>query len=191
VGFSWWRYVRAGGITLLLWLGFVAGWQPIAPALLDRLPAGLGTLGQRLPDAQSALLRPFAGVASFFRITSEQWALFPGTGGVRHRLWIEARKPRHRFVLLYRVHDPEHAYRKSTIEDRRVFNLWNAHNWGVSDAYPDFARWVARRIFEDYPRFREVRVRLEQVTIRDASQGFTETGRFDYEIVVGRDELKP
>jgi hypothetical protein len=189
---SVWRYLRAGGITLLLLLGFVGGWQPIAPNVLAKLPARLGALAKRVPEVATVLLRPFAGVAGFFRITSEDWALFRGTGGVRHRLWIEARGPRHRsFVLLYRVHDPEHAYRKSTIEDRRVFNLWNAHNWGVSAAYPHFARWVAARIFEDYPHFREVRVREEQVTIRAASQGFTETGQFDYERVVRRDELRP
>jgi hypothetical protein len=189
---SVWRSLRAALITLLLALGFVAGWPKVSPKLLARLPPGMAQVARKLPDTQRSLLAPFAPVADAFGIESQNWAVFATTGGIRHRMWVEARARRgHTWTLLHRAQDDEHAYLRETLEYRRLRVLWNPHRYGVAAGYPAFTRWLARRVFLDFPHFDRVRVRQEQVEILPRGAGFRTTGTFAYELEYSRRELLP
>jgi len=189
---SVWRSLRAALITLLLALGFIAGWPKVSPKLSAKLPPGLAQAARNLPDTQRRLLEPFAPVADVFGIESESWAVFATTGGIRHRLWVEARARRgHAWTLLHRAQDDEHAYLRDTLEYRRLRVLWNPHRYGLAAGYPAFTRWLARRVFLDFPGYDRVRVRQEQVEILPRGAGFRSTGAFAYELEYSRRELLP
>lgn len=187
-----WRSLRAACITLLLALGFVAGWPKINPRILARLPPTLARLARLLPVAQAAILRPFTPLANAFGITSQNWTLFSTTGGTRHRMWVEAREPGSRtWVLLHRAHDDEHAYLRETIEYRRLRPIWNPHRYGLAAAYDPFTRWLARRVMLDFSKFDRVRVRQEEVEILPKAAGFRSTGHFVHKREYARSELLP
>lgn len=186
-----WRTLRAFGITLVLALGFVAGWPNRIAKLVTPWPKPLAALALKLPPLQAKLLAPFAPVAGLFGIYTEDWPLFTGTGGTRYRMWLEARGRGGRgWTLLYRAHDPEHRYFEGALEYRRLLNIYNPHRAFISDAYPHFARALARRIFHEQRRFREVRVRMEAVDILSGGRGYAPTGHFTYEQVLERDEVE-
>jgi len=185
-----WRTARAFGIALVLLLGFVAGLPNRIAKLVAPWPKPLADLALKLPPIQAQLLAPFAPIAGAFGIFSEDWPLFTGTGGTRYRMWLEARgKGGRGWTLLYRAHDPEHRYLAGALEYRRILNIYNPHRAFISDAYPDFARALARRIFHEHHRFQEVRVRMEAVDILSEGRGYASTGRFTYERVLKRDEV--
>jgi hypothetical protein len=186
-----WRYVRAGLIALLLVLGFVAGWPARMPKLVRGWPPSLARVALLLPSLQRKVLTPFAPAAGALGITTEDWALFTGTGGTRYRMWLEGRTARGDYELLYRAHDPEHAYLGGSLEYRRVMNIWNPHHDWISSSYPAFTRWAARRVFHERRRFRAVRVRMEQVRILPHGAGFEPSGRFVYEELVRREDVRP
>ncbi|HEX5099054.1 MAG TPA: hypothetical protein VFV94_06115 [Polyangiaceae bacterium] len=186
-----WRTVRAFGITLVLALGFVAGLPNRIAKLVAPWPKPLAELALKLPPLQQKILAPFAPVAGLLGIYSQDWPLFAGTGGIRYRVWLEARgRGGGRFTLLYRPHDPEHRYLAGALEYRRLLNIYNPHHSWISEAYPDFASALARRIFRERRRFQEVRVRLEEVEILSGGRGYAPTGRFTYERSVRRAELE-
>jgi len=186
-----WRTVRAFGITLVLALGFVAGWPNRIAKLVAPWPKPLAELALKLPALKESILAPFAPVAGRLGIYSEDWPLFAGTGGRRYRLWLEARGRGGRgFTLLYRAHDPDQRYFAGALEYRRILNIYNPHHDWISDAYPDFTTALARRIFREQRRFQEVRLRLEEVTILSDGRGYAPTGRFAYERLVRRAELE-
>ena len=187
-----WRTVRAFALTLVLALGFVAGWPRRLEKLVRPWPKPLAALALKLPALQTKLLAPFTPVADAFGIYSEDWPLFTGTGGTRYRVWIEAQgKTRRAWTLLYRAHDPEHRYFAGGLEYRRVLNIWNPHFAYISDGYPGFAHGLARRIFHDDPRFVRMRVRMEEVAIQPKGRGFRPSGHFVYEVELRRDEVEP
>jgi hypothetical protein len=186
-----WPYVRAGFITLVLVFGFVAGWPARIPKLVRAWPPSLARIALLLPSLQQKVLTPFAPAAGALSITSEDWALFTGTGGTRYRMWIEGRAAGGAYELLYRAHDPKHAYLGGALEYRRVMNIWNPHHDWISSSYPAFTRWVARRVFRDYPRLHAVRVRMEEVAILPHGAGFEPSGHFTYEELVRREDVAP
>ena len=187
-----WRSLRTACITLLLLLGFVAGWPKINPRIMARLPSGLARLAALVPVVQQTILRPFTPLANLFGITSQNWTLFSTTGGIRHRLWVEAREPGgHRWVLLHRAQDDEHAYLRETIEYRRLRPIWNPHRYGLAPSYDAFTRWLARRVLLDFPKFERVRIREEQVEILPGGAGFRSTGHFVYRLEYTRAKLLP
>lgn len=187
-----WRSLRAAVITLLLALGFVAGWPKINPRIMAGLPPTLARLAALVPVVQDASLRPFTPLASAFGITSQNWTLFSTTGGIRHRLWVEAREPGSRkWVLLHRALDDEHAYLRETIEYRRLRPIWNPHRYGLAAAYEPFTRWLARRTLLDFPKFERVRIREEQIEILPRGAGFRSTGHFVDRLEYSRAELLP
>lgn len=183
--------MRAGVITFLLLLAFVGGWPARIPKMVRAWPASAAAVALKIPELKQKLLAPFSPAADLLGITTEDWALFTGTGGTRYRIWLEGRGARGGFKLLYRAHDPAHTYRAGTLEYRRVFNLWNPHHDWISGAYPDFTRALARQMFHDDRRLQVVRVRMEEVAIEPRGAGFTPTGRFAYEAVVERAEVPP
>lgn len=186
-----WPYVRAVIITLVLVLAFVAGWPARIPKLVRAWPPSLARLALLLPSVQEKVLTPFAPAVGALGITSEDWALFTGTGGRRYRMWIDGQAANGAYELLYRAHDPEHAYLAGALEYRRVMNVWNPHHDWISSSYPAFTRWVARQVFRDYPRLRSVRVRMEECAILPRGRGFEPSGRFAYEELVQRTDVAP
>jgi hypothetical protein len=186
-----WPQLRAVLITCALLLGFIAGWPELGPRAEGQLSPRGAALARRVPELRQRLLRPFAPLAGAFGIYTQNWTLFRGSGGTRHRMRIEARTRAGDWRIVYRVHDDEHAELRSAIESRRVFNLWNAHRWGTSPAYPAFVRWVARRVCREHPQLEEVRASQEQIEIQEGGRGFASTGRFDHVIDVSCSEVPP
>jgi hypothetical protein len=186
-----WRSLRAAIITLLLALGFVAGWPKIAPRIMAKLPPWLSRLAEQVPRVQERVLAPFAPLANAFGVQSQNWTLFSTTGGIRHRMWIEGRARNGEWVLLHRAQDDEHAYLRETIEYRRLRPIWNPHRYGLAEGYGPFTRWVARRVLLDFPEFERARVRQEEVEILPRGAGFRSTGHFVNKREYSRKELLP
>jgi hypothetical protein len=185
-----WPYFRAFALSALLALGFVSGLPSRLPKLVSRWPRPLAALALELPPLQARLLAPFAPFAGALGLGPEDWPLFTGTGGTRYRMWVEAQgRSGAAYVLLYRAQDGEHQYLAGALEYRRVLNLWNPHHAYISDAYPGFTRWLARRVFHDYRHYQRVRVRMEEVTIKPDGEGFVPTGHFVYEQTLARAEV--
>lgn len=178
-------------IALVLAFGAVAGWPGHMPKMAEKFPRPLAALALEVSELQQKVLAPAAPVAGLLGITSEDWPLFPGTGGTRYRMWVEARKKRGGYTLLYRPHDDQHTYLAGALEYRRVLNVWNPHHDWISGGYQDYVHWLAGRIFDDFANYREVRVRMEEVTIRGGGAGFEPTDRFVYEETVRRSEIRP
>lgn len=175
--------LRTAVITLLLTLGFIAGWPRVSPRLLAKLPGSLAERLSRIPELQGRLLAPFAPIASAFGIYGENWALFATTGGTRNRIHVEARRQGSRdFTLLYRVHDADHRYLAQMLEYRRVRNIWNPHRSGLSQGYEPFAHWLIQRTLRDHPEFDAVRIRMQEGKILPYGRGFEPNGRFQFEV---------
>lgn len=186
-----WRSLRAAIITLLLALGFVAGWPKIAPRVVAQLPPSIARLTQRIPAVQGAVLRPFTPLANAFGITTQNWTLFSTTGGIRHRMYVEGRTRDGAWELLHRAQDDEHAYQREAIEYRRLRPIWNPHRYGLSEGYVPFTRWLARRALLDFPRLERVRIRQEEIEILPRGAGFCSTGHFVDRREYSRAELLP
>jgi hypothetical protein len=185
------RYVRAALITFMLALCFVAGWPGRIPKMVRNWREPWRSLALRVPPLQGSILAPFAPIATTFGVYSEDWPLFTGTGGIRYRMWVEGQDKKGRYTLLYRADDAAHRYLAGPLEYRRTLNLWNPHHDYISDGYPEFAHWLARRAFRDFRRYQRVRVRMEEVRIRAHGAGYVPTGRFVHEVTTDRAEARP
>jgi hypothetical protein len=187
-----WPAVRAALIALAIVVGLIDG-APIPTArVMERLPPLLRDVSMQLQRAQATLLAPFRPIKDFFAI-SQRWSVFSTTGGVRYRMWVEARASSEpNFTLLYRAQDSEHAFLEDMLGYRRVRNVYNpSRAIGAKSTYPAFASWLAREIFEREPRFDEVRVGMERGQILPRGEGFTPLGEFDYVLVRRRGEVLP
>jgi hypothetical protein len=189
--FGRWKYVRAALIAVAIAAALVEGMPLPTAAVMEKLPLSLREATMWLGGVRAALLVPFAPLQGIFHVY-QRWPLFSTTGGIRHRMWIEARGNENEpFTLLYRPLDPEHRYLADTLEFRRVRNAWNPHRRSAKDGYPAFATWIARRIFVDHPEFNEVRVSMERVRIVEHAEGYVPAGGIAYNIVHRRRELLP
>jgi hypothetical protein len=161
--------------------------------LLDGLPITEGKGLKRLSPAvrraaklssrvRATLLTPFRGLADAL-VVSQRWSLFSGAKEERHRLWIEGRRGRRDWTILYRPHDIEHAWLADAMEYRRVRGTWNAGRRGGGPAYDAFAAWVSARLLRERPDLSAVRVRLEEGAILSRGLGFRPTAQFALEIV--------
>jgi len=186
-----WPRVRAGLITLVLAVGFVAGWPLMSDAALTRLGEPWTTATHVLRDVQAVLLAPFRPILSTL-VISERWSLFSGASTERSRLRLEARAERGgRWVVLYRPHDPEHDESARVFEYRRVRGAWNPRRSGPQPGYEAFVAFAARRIMLDHPEFSAVRASLEEIAILPEGRGFRGTGRVSHMVVRTRDEVFP
>ena len=184
--------LRAATISLLLTLGFIAGWPRVSPRVLEKLPAALAKPLEQLPALQQRLLAPFAPMAYAFGIYGQNWALFSTTGGTRNRLCIEGRRAdASDFRLLYRIHDPEHRYLAATLEYRRFRNIWNPHRGYLSSGYDSFAQWVLRRTLADHPELEEARVYMEEGEILARGRGFQANGKRPLLVALRRTGERP
>ncbi|MGC4091548.1 MAG: hypothetical protein QM756_27440 [Polyangiaceae bacterium] len=182
--------LRAGIISALLALGFVAGWPKVSPGILSRLPPSIAQPLERLPELKFAILAPFRPLSDAIGIYDEEWALFATTGGLRNRICIDGRKRGAReFQLLYRAHDPEHRYLAALLEYRRMRNVWNPHRSGVSNAYDAFSQWLLRRTLSDHPELDAARVYMQEGEILPHGKGFRENGQARFAATLQRSEL--
>lgn len=184
-----WARVRAALIGLVLVLGVLDG-LPIAEGKsLKRLPRSVRRAAKVSNEVRATLLSPFRGLADAF-VVNQRWALFSGAKEDRHLLWIEGRRGRRRWSVVYRPHDAEHAWLADSIEYRRARGAWNAGRRGGGPAYEAFAAWVSARLLKDRPELSAVRVRLEEGEILPRSQGFAPKGTFVFEIVHKRERTR-
>jgi hypothetical protein len=187
-----WPTARALLIALTIAVGLIDGAPIPTPRVMERLPPFLRDVSTGLGDLQAALLAPWRPIKDIFAI-NQRWAMFSTTGGIRYRMWVEARTAlAGSWTLLYRAQDPEHTFLGDTLGYRRVRNVYNpSRRIGAKSTYPAFVSWIAREIFEREPQFDEVRVRMERGRILAQGEGFEPMSEFDYELVRRRDEVLP
>jgi hypothetical protein len=183
--------VRAFLITLAMFIALVAG-LPIPNARVrEGLAPGLGDFVLAVDRMQSALLAPFAFVRDEFKLI-QRWQLFAGANTDRYWIWIEAREKRSGpWLLLYRPHDPAHAFLAADLEYRRVRGAWNPRRGDAQAGYPAFVSWVSARIFRARPEFSQTRVRIEKIRILPGGRGFEGTGEFLHTLTRTRREVLP
>lgn len=177
-----WARVRAALIGLVLALGLLDGLPITEGKGVKRLSPAVRRVAKLSSRARATLLSPFRGLADAL-VVSQRWSLFSGAKEERHLLWIEGRRGRRHWTVVYRPHDAEHAWLADSVEYRRVRGAWNAGRRGGGPAYDAFAAWVSARLLRERPELSAVRVRLEEGEIVPRGQGFQPTGRFVLEIV--------
>lgn len=184
-----WRRLRALLLTLALLVGLINGCPVPSDRNLERWPSVLVPSGRALRATQSVLLTPFSWIGEALGV-GQRWSLFASANPNRFRLWIEARRGRGRWQLVYRAHDAAHAYRGEAIEYRRLRGAWNVHKRGPGPGYPAFVDWIASAIFADPDlRFDRVRVRMERLQVSPRSSAFAGSGEFQHELVRERSAL--
>jgi len=187
-----WPTLRAVLIATAIGVGLVDG-APIPTArVMATLPPTLRDVATRLQDLQTLLLVPWRPLKELFMV-SQRWSVFSTTGGIRYRMWVEARPGSEpTWTLLYRAQDSEHTFFGDTLGYRRVRNVYNpSRSVGAKSTYPAFVSWLAREIFEHQSRFDEVRVGMERGRTLPRGEGFAPLGEFDYVLVRRRSEVFP
>jgi hypothetical protein len=187
-----WPTLRAVLIAAAIGVGLVDG-APIPTArVMETLPPILRDVSTRLQHLQTLLLVPWRPLKELFMI-SQRWSVFSTTGGIRYRMWVEARSGSEQaWTLLYRAHDSEHTFLGDTLGYRRVRNVYNpSRSIGAKSTYPAFVSWLAREIFERESRFDEVRVGMERGRTLPRGEGLAPLGEFDYVLVRRRSEVFP
>jgi hypothetical protein len=183
-----WPSVRAALITLTMLVGLVAG-LPLPPAnVRERLPPSLSSVLLGLERAQRVFLKPFAFIADEFNLL-QRWNLFAGASRERYRISIEGRTRGRSFRVLYRPHEPAHAFEDSRFEYRRVRGAWNPRRAAPQPGYEPFVTWAARRVFRAHPKLDEVRVRMEKIVVLPHGAGYRGTGEYAFEARRTRGEV--
>jgi hypothetical protein len=158
---------------------------------MQSFPDGVRVVRELFDSARGVILAPFDFIPRLFQF-SEQWKLFSSANDARFWMSIEAREGNgDTWRLLYRPHDPEHTFMGEVLEYRRVRGNWNPSRRGANSGYDGFVTWVARRVFAEYPRFRVVRVRMEEIQLLPLGKGFAPTGRFLHTRTRDRREVAP
>jgi hypothetical protein len=132
-----WPTVRALIIAVAIAIGLVDGAPIPTPRVMERLPASMREASIALRDLQTALLAPWRPIKELFAV-NQRWAVFSTTGGLRYRMWVEARTgPTGSWTLLYRAHDRDHTLFADTLGYRRVRNVYNpSRSIGAKGTYP-------------------------------------------------------
>lgn len=185
-----WPTVRAFLIAVALLLGGASGIPEPQPRELAAAPKVLQTAYGWVRSVQDAILLRVQFVPDLLQF-SQHWKLFSGVRDAPFRIWIEARENEHDpWQLLYRPHDPEHAWEGEAIEFRRIRGNWNPQRSGPSTGYDPFVGWIAGRVFERFPRFRTVRVRMEEGEVLPRGRGLRSKGQFAHERLRHREEAE-
>jgi hypothetical protein len=172
-----WARVRAALIGLAIAVGVVDGLPITEGKGLKRLSPTVRQAAKLGSRVRKTLLTPFRIVGDTF-VLRQRWSLFSGAKEERHLLWIEGRRGRRRWTVLYRPHDAEHAWFASGLEYRRVRGAWDAGRRGGGPGYDAFAAWVSERLLRERPELSAVRVRLEEGEILPKAGGFRSRGSF-------------
>lgn len=172
-----WARVRAALIALAIAVGILDGLVIPEGERAERLPEVVRPFTGVAARVREALLWPFQGVRRTF-LLNQRWSLFGGAKEDRYRLWVEGRRGRREWIILYRAQDPEHRWFARGLEYRRVRAAWNIGRKGRMAGYDAFAAWVSARALSERPELSAVRVRLEKGDIAPRSGGFQPSGRF-------------
>jgi hypothetical protein len=188
---NWQASVRGILIALALLFGGLSGVPDAAPRYLQSFPFVVRRARELFDSARAVILGPVNFIPELFQF-SEQWKLFSSANDARFWMWIEARQGNgDTWQLLYRPHDPEHTFMGSVLEYRRVRGNWNPSRRGANRGYDGFATWVARRVFAQYPQYRVVRIRMEEIRLMPLGMGFAPTGKFLHTRTRERREVPP
>lgn len=177
-----WARVRAALIALVMAVGLLDGLAIAEGRAKERLSPPVRRAAELASRARAALLLPFRSVRQAL-VYNQRWTLFGGAQEERHRLWIEGRVGKRRWTILYRPHDPEHAWFADSVEYRRVRAAWNVGRKGRRASYDAFALWIAEHALRERPDLSAVRVRLEEGEILPRGGGFQPSNRFVLETV--------
>jgi len=177
-----WARVRAALIALVMAVGIIDGLAIPEGSGKERLSPRVRHAAEVASRVRAALLWPLQGVRQAL-LYNQRWSLFGGAKEERHRLWIEGRRGKKHWEILYRPHDAEHAWFAGGIEYRRVRAAWNVGRKGRRASYDAFVAWVAERALRERPDLSAVRVRLEEGEILPRGGGFQPSGRFVLETV--------
>jgi len=188
---SAWAKWRAGLIALAIVFTLIDGCPVPSDENLKRWPERWVQYGIRLRETRALLLTPIAGVTEFFDVR-QRWKLFSAARIERTWMYVEARRSRKAWQLLYRPHDPQANYASSLLQYRRIRGAWNVHRPDPGPGYPAFVDAIARRIFLDPNlRYDEVRVRMARIRVLPGRAAFEETGEFLHEERRQRRSLLP
>lgn len=186
-----WPRVRAGLITLSLFVGSVAGWPLPTGAVQKRLGEPWVGITRTLERVQGVLLWPFRPIGEAL-VLHQRFSLFSGASTERYRIRIEARETASgRWVLRYRPHDSKHQEDARALEYRRLRGAWNPRGDEPQPGYDAFVSFVAKRILSAHPEYSAVRVGLERVVILPRGKGFVGTRRVLFSAERTREELFP
>lgn len=107
-----------------------------------------------------ALQKP--GRVYFGRVKSSQrWGLFAVVTERPDALLVEI-KVDGEWRTLYRRLDPEHDWLDDQLKYRRIRGIWDGVKDEPKPAHSRFRSWLARRVFAEFPRAKEVRISLER-----------------------------
>lgn len=174
--------MRAALIALVMAVGLLDGLAIPEGAGKERLSPRSRHAAELASRVRGTLLWPFRSVRQAL-VYNQRWSLFGGAKEERHRLWIEGRRGRKKWEILYRPHDPEHAWFANGVEYRRVRAAWNVGRKGRRASYDAFVAWIAERALSERADLSAVRVRLEEGDILPHGGGFQPSGRFVLETV--------
>lgn len=173
----------------MLVLGGVSGIPDTPERFREGLPGVLRAGREVLDSVRNAVLSPVSFVPEQLQF-SQHWRLFSSASGARFLMWVELRTSADApWQLLYRPHDPEHSWMDEALEYRRVRGNWNPSRKGPNRGYEDFATWIARRVFEERPDARVVRVRMEGIDVLPRGAGIRATGEFFHERTRRREDV--
>jgi len=117
------------------------------------------------------LTAPFREVEKIFG-GGQAWGLFTFADPYPGRLVIEATRGGNAWFPLYRDPISDGSRLARTVRHRRIRGVWDdaGDRPHPGKIYNRFVTWLARRIFTDHPDIEEIRVRLDEVTVRTPSQ---------------------
>ena len=178
---STWPTIRALLLAAALVVGLIDGCPVPSEKDLQLWPPALVPLGPKLTATRAWLMTPFNWIGSGLGV-GQRWSLFSGAHESRFRMWIEARAAHGSWQILFRAHDPLHAYQADLIEYRRLRGAWNVYKRGPNAGYPVFVDWISRTIFLDPAlNFDEVRVRMQPIDVSRRGRTLVGIGEFQHE----------
>ena len=143
------------------------GIQTTSEAAVDRTIE----ISKRSLAARRALIGPFRKVERVFGM-GQAWGLFTYADPYPGRLVIEGTAGGNAWAPLYRDPTTDGSRLARTVRNRRVRGIWDdaGDRPKPGKLYGRFVTWIANRTFEDHPELKEIRVRLDRVTVRTPNQ---------------------
>lgn len=125
------------------------------------------TVSQAAVKARATIVRPFRAVSGLYG-GGQAWGLFTYADPYPGRLVIEGTRGGNAWFPLYRAPQHDGSVLARTVHHRRVRGVWDdaGDRPKPGKLYRRFVTWLSGRIFEEYPDITEVRVRLDQITVR-------------------------
>lgn len=127
-------------------------------AWLEETGKAIWGAGNTLGDT---LKTPFKPTRKLFAV-NQQWGLFASVARKPERLVVDIRVGEDEWRTVYRRLDPEADWRDHQFKYRRVRGVWDNLPDKPGFTYKQFAAWVARNAFEDFPEAQAIKVYREE-----------------------------